>query len=125
MFGRQKYHAYFDAPENGTPEHQDNYYRVDYGPVTILTLDSSNGEPDHSRSNYGGEGQPEQATGLEMTDVGTDTQANYTREQYEGSGGTDLSDFNPGSIQGNWVEAQTRDARQPGRNIFGQFHHAP
>ncbi len=125
MFGRQKYHAYFDAPENGTSEHQDNYYRVDYGPVTILTLDSSNGEPDDSRSNYGGEGQPEQATGLEMTDVGTDTQANYTREQYEGYGGTDLSDFNPGSIQWNWVEDQLRDARDQGQIIFAQFHHAP
>ncbi|MCH2248157.1 MAG: fibronectin type III domain-containing protein [Crocosphaera sp.] len=30
LFGREKYHVYFDAPENGTPEHQDNYYRTDY-----------------------------------------------------------------------------------------------
>lgn len=26
-FGRDKFHTYFDAPENSTPEHQDNYYR--------------------------------------------------------------------------------------------------
>ena len=54
--GHQKVDVYFDAPANGTPEHQDNYYRIDYSPVTILTLDSSNGEPDDSRDNYGGEG---------------------------------------------------------------------
>ncbi|MEV0390676.1 metallophosphoesterase [Nonomuraea sp. NPDC050643] len=42
---RAKFHAYFDAPDNGTPEHRDNYHRIDYGPVTVLTLDSNNGEP--------------------------------------------------------------------------------
>ena len=125
LFGRDKYHVYFDAPENGTPAHQDNYYRVDYGPVTILTLDSSNGEPDDRRSNYGGEGQPPQVSGTEFTSPGTDTQDNYTREQYESFGGTDLADFNPGSTQWNWVEAQLEDARATGQIIFVQFHHAP
>jgi len=125
LFGRDKYHIYFDAPENGTAAHQDNYYRVDYGPVTILTLDSSNGEPDDRRSNYGGEGQPPQVSGTEFTSPGTDTQDNYTREQYESFGGTDLADFNPGSTQWNWVEAQLEDARATGQIIFVQFHHAP
>lgn len=101
LYGRDKYHTYFDAPGNGTPEHQDNYYRIDYGPVTILTLDSSNGEPDDSRDNYGGEGQPPQISGREYTGPGTDTQSNVTREQYEAAGGTDLADFNPGSPQWN------------------------
>ena len=125
LFGRQKVDVYFDAPENGTPEHQDNYYRIDYGPVTILTLDSSNGEPDDSRDNYGGEGQPPQISGQEFTGPGTDTQANFTREQYEAEGGTDLSDFNPGSPQWNWVIEQLEDARANGQMIFAQFHHVP
>ncbi len=125
LFGRDKYHIYFDTPENGTPSHQDNYYRVDYGPVTILTLDSSNGEPDDRRSNYGGEGQPPKISGTEFTDPGTDTQDNYTREQYESFGGTDLADFNPGSTQWNWVETQLQDARANGQIIFVQFHHVP
>ncbi|MEL7503825.1 MAG: metallophosphoesterase [Cyanobacteria bacterium J06554_6] len=124
-FGRDKYHVYFDAPENGTPEHQDNYYRTDYGPITILTLDSSNGEPDDSRDNYGGEGQPPKISGLEYTGPGTDTQQNYTREQYEAAGGTDLADFNPGSPQWNWTIAQLEDARAQGQIVFVQFHHAP
>lgn len=125
LFGRNKFHTYFDAPENGTPEHQDNYYRIDYGPVTILTLDSSNGEPDDNRDNYGGEGQPSQISGQEFTEPGTDTQANITREQYEAEGGTDLADFNPGSPQWNWVVEQLESASADGQIIFAQFHHAP
>ncbi|AHJ27048.1 metallophosphoesterase [Nodularia spumigena CS-584] len=125
QFGREKYHVYFDAPDNGTPEHRDNYYRIDYGPITVLTLDSSNGEPDDRRSNYGGEGQPAKISGTEYTGPGTDTQDNYTREQYEATGGTDLADFNPGSIQWNWVKEQLEDARSQGQIIFAQFHHAP
>lgn len=125
-FGRDKYHVYFDAPDNGTPEHQDNYYyRIDYGPITIITLDSSNGEPDDRRSNYGGEEQPPKISGRDYTGPGTDTQENYTREQYEAAGGTDLADFNPGSLQWNWAEAQLKDARNQGQMIFVQFHHAP
>ncbi|MEM8777478.1 MAG: metallophosphoesterase [Cyanobacteria bacterium P01_G01_bin.49] len=125
LFGREKYHVYFDAPVNGTPEHQDNYYRTDYGPVTILTLDSSNGEPDDSRDNYGGEGQPPQISGQEFTEPGTDTQENITREQYEAAGGTDLADFNPGSPQWNWAIEQLESARSEGQIVFAQFHHAP
>ncbi|MBE9059771.1 metallophosphoesterase [cf. Phormidesmis sp. LEGE 11477] len=125
LFGREKYHVYFDAPANGTLEHQDNYYRTDYGPVTILTLDSSNGEPDDSRDNYDGEGQPPQVSGREYTGPGTDTQENVTREQYEAAGGTDLADFNPGSPQWNWAIAQLESARAEGQYIFAQFHHAP
>lgn len=125
LLGRQKFDVYFDAPENGTPEHQDNYYRIDYGPVTILTLDSSNGEPDDSRDNYGGEGQPPKISGQEFTGPGTDTQENITREGYEAAGGTDLADFNPGSPQWNWVIEQLEDAREDGQIIFAQWHHVP
>ncbi|MEL7334522.1 MAG: metallophosphoesterase, partial [Cyanobacteria bacterium J06560_2] len=125
LFGREKYHTYFDAPSNGTPEHTDNYYRTDYGPVTILTLDSSNGEPDDSRDNYGGEGQPAQISDREYTGPGTDTQENVTREQYEAAGGTDLADFNPGSPQWNWVIEQLESAQAAGQIVFAQFHHAP
>lgn len=124
-FGRDKYHVYIDAPANDTPAHQDNYYRTDYGPVTILTLDSSNGEPDDRRSNYGGEGQPPKLSGKDYTGPGRDTQDNFTREDYEAVGGTDLADFNPGSPQWNWATTQLKQAKEQGQLIFVQFHHAP
>jgi hypothetical protein len=119
---RAKFHAYFDSPGNGTREHQDNYYRIDYGPLTILTLDSNNGEPDDRSANYPPE---EKLTGTQFTGPGTDTQENFTREEYESAGGTDLSDFNPGSTQWNWVERQLIDARAHGQMILVQFHHVP
>jgi hypothetical protein len=118
--GREKYHVYFDAPDNGTPAHRDNYYRIDYGPVTVITLDSSNGEPDDRPQNY-----TVKAVGTEYNGPGTDTQNNFTRQQYEAAGGTDLSDFNPGSTQWAWAEAQLIDARAKGQMVFVQFHHAP
>jgi hypothetical protein len=119
-FGRDKYHTYFDAPSNGTPAHRDNYYRIDYGPVTVITLDSSNGEPDDRPQNYA-----VKATGQQYNGPGTDTQNNFTRAQYEAAGGTDLADFNPGSAQWQWAEAQIAQARASGQIVFVQFHHAP
>jgi 3',5'-cyclic AMP phosphodiesterase CpdA len=108
---RQRFKAYFDNPPNGNPNHQDQYYRVDYGPVTIITLDSSNGLPD---------GQRESREGLPPSDF--DTQENVSEATYPGD---DLADFNPGSDQWNWAEAQLRDASRQGQLIFVQFHHVP
>jgi len=125
LFGRSKYRTYFDTPGNSTPEHQDTYYRIDYGPIAVLTLDSSNGEPEDSRDSYGGEGEPPQVSGREFTEPGTDTQENYTREQYEQEGGSDLANFNPGSSQWDWAIAQLADAREQGQIVFVQFHNVP
>lgn len=119
---RAKFHAYFDGPGNGTPPHQDNYYRIDYGPLTILTLDSNNGEPDDRAANHPPE---EKVTGREYTGPGTDTQENFTRAEYEQAGGTDLSDYSPGSRQWNWVARQLAAARAGGQIVLVQFHHAP
>lgn len=119
---RDKYHAYFDTPSNGTPAHQDDYHRVDYGPVTVITLDSSNGEPDDEPDAYP---PGNKLSGREYDGPGTDTQSNFTRAEYEAAGGEDLADLNPGSTQWEWAEAQLADARRDGQIVFVQFHHAP
>ncbi len=98
---RAKYQAYFDAPPNNNPNYQNYYYRIDYGPITILTLDSSNGLPD-------------------STDM--DTNININLAEYPGN---DLPDINEGSDQWNWTKAQLEDARSTGQIIFIQFHHIP
>ena len=119
-FARSKYKVYFDMPSNGTDSHQDNYYRVDYGPVTILTLDSSNGEPDVSGDDRGVAGTPD-------TDTNTNIDAAVFRAHNSDpsyTDGTDLSDLNPGSIQALWLEAELADAREAGQIIFVQYHHA-
>jgi hypothetical protein len=98
---RAKYAAYFDAPANNNPNYKNFYYRTDYGPITILTLDSSNGLPD-------------------STDF--DTNININVSTYPGN---DLPDINPGSDQWKWTESQLKDAHQKGQLIFAQFHHIP
>lgn len=98
---RQKYRAYFDAAPNDVRAHRNVYHRVDWGPVSILTLDSSNGLPDN-------------------TDA--DTNRNIDAAKYPGR---DLADINPGSPQYRWVEAQLADARARGQIVFVQFHHIP
>ena len=109
--GRSKFRAYFDNPSNGFPEFEDNFYRQDYGPVTVLTLDASNGEPDQQRR--------------DPAALDTDTQSNFTAADYRATGFDDLADFNPGSRQWNWVEAQLKSARDKRQIIFVQFHHVP
>lgn len=124
---RHRYKSYFDMPGNGFAAHQDNYYRQDFGPITVITLDSSNGAPDDTTSNY-----TTKLTGQQYTVPGTDTQNNFTVAQYQaaytasfGITDHDLSDFNPGSVQWNWARTQLEDARARGQIVFVQFHHAP
>lgn len=101
QLSRAKYKAYFSLPSNAHTDYQDAYYRVDYGPVTIITLDSSNGLPDSTDS---------------------DTNINISASTYPGN---DLPDFNPGSDQWNWAKAQLKAAHEAGQVIFVQFHHIP
>ena len=101
MASRAKYKAYFDKPANNNPNYQDLFYRIDYGPVTIITLDSSNGMPQGSDA---------------------DTNVNIDEATYPGN---DLACFNPGSDQWKWAEEQLADAKAKGQVIFVQFHHVP
>ncbi len=121
--GRERFHSYFETPiSDPLQKHRKSYYRVDYGPVTILTLDSSNGTPDATRSDT-----PEEAKlkNQEYTGPGTDTQENFTQSEYNSNGGADLSSFGPGSDQYVWLEENLNDARESGQLIFVQFHHTP
>ena len=49
VISRNKYHEYFDTPGDAkNPQYKDSYYRTDMGPITLLTLDSTNGTPDET-----------------------------------------------------------------------------
>jgi hypothetical protein len=98
---RRKTLAHIDGAPNNNPKHDNAYYRTDYGPVTILTLDSTNGLPD---------------------DTDFDTNTNIDMATYPGD---DQPDLNPGSDQWNWTMEQLKDARAKGQVIFVQFHHVP
>lgn len=121
--GRERFHAYFETPSlDPLQKHRQSYYRVDYGPITLLTIDSSNGAPDQSRSDYE---EGEKLINQEFSVPGTDTQENYTEAEYKSNGGTDLSGFGPGTDQFRWLESNLKSAKEAGQLIFAQFHHMP
>lgn len=93
-----KWRTYFDLPSNyaSNESYNKRYYRMDYGPVTIITLDSSNGDD---------------------TDKSRDTNL------YIDGKASNVPDFNEGSEQWQWAVSQLADARAKGQVIFVQWHH--
>ncbi|MBL4902207.1 MAG: NAD nucleotidase [Desulfocapsa sp.] len=106
-----RYRTYFETPDNesGKPEHQDRYYRIDFGPVTYITIDGSNGNPNKSDQDTNWYLHGEGETSADNPDWG------------EG----EAPDFNPGSKQYQWLEEQLADAQKKSRFTFVQFHHSP
>ncbi|UBH24705.1 metallophosphoesterase [Micrococcus porci] len=137
---RNKYHAYFERTGAGTdrqnPRFRGSYYRTDHGPLTIITLDSTNGVPDESVNGpLSGAPISGDDRGLTAATMPTDTQGSFTQAEYEAAfpkvfpGSTpadaDLPVFNPGHAQWAWAEEQLADARAKGQIILVEFHHVP
>lgn len=120
--GRDKFFSYFIMGGLTIDNRRMPFYRVDYGPLTILTLDSSKGVPDDSRSNYP---LGNKISGQEFLFPGTDTQENFTISQYNSFGGNDIFPMNEGFEQWNWVIIELEKAQKAGQLIFVQFHHSP
>ncbi|MEZ6191800.1 MAG: metallophosphoesterase [Phycisphaerales bacterium] len=91
-----KFRTYFTTTTD--PNHPpQGYHRLDYGPITLISIDSTNGLPDN-----------------------TDHDTNWLL-----TGRDAEHDFNPGSAQYRWLEAQLADAQQHSAFTFVQFHHVP
>ncbi len=100
--GLDKYQTYFETPDNGSgnPAFEDRFYRLDYGPLTWITIDTSDGSPDKSES---------------------DTNF-YLLGEHDGG---EAPDFQPGSTQYRWLEQQLAEAESKSQFTFVQFHHVP
>ena len=98
----QRYRSYFDLPDNqsGVADDRERYYRVDWGPVTLIVLDLNNGLPDQGP---------------------TDTNAWLLGA---GEGGH-APDWQPGSTQYRWLEQALREAQGTSAFTFVMFHHCP
>ena len=96
----EKYRTYFEVPDNGATVtgHAGRYHRVDFGPVTLITIDSSN--------------------------TGTDGTADDTNFFLSSASNPQIPDALPGSAQYQWLEQQLAAARDAGQIAFVQFHHA-
>lgn len=94
-----KYHTYFETPDNAATraDHRGRYHRVDFGPVTLLTIDSSNGG-----------------------EQGTATDTNFWLDN---ALNPQIPDYMPGSEQYAWLETQLQQARFAGQIVFLQYHH--
>jgi len=95
-FATEKFRTYFEVPENKSANafHEGRYYRIEYGPITLIVLDSSDGLPDKTQSD-----------------------TNFNLE------GSRAPDFNPGSEQYRWFERQLSEAQRKSQFTFVQFHH--
>ncbi len=91
-----KYRTYFKPFTD--PDHPNwDFFRLDFGPITLISLDSTNGLPDDS-----------------------DHDTNWSLDARDHD-----HDFNPGSAQYQWLEEQLADAQKKSVFTFVQFHHAP
>jgi len=88
-------------PPNGAdvPDHEERYYRVDFGPVTLVFLDLCNGADE--------------------------TPANDTSAYLNTVNGCRAPDFNPGTAQYAWLEAQLASAQLHSEFTFVVFHQVP
>ncbi len=99
--GMRKYLTYFEFEPNGAQvdyDQRQRFHRLDYGPATFLFLDLNNGRDD----------DPAKDTNL------------YLKEE-----DCRAPDFNEGSAQWRWLEAQLADARRRSRFTFVFSHQCP
>ena len=99
-----RFRTYFEFPPNNAPdpEQEGRYFRLDYGPVTLIGLDVANDSPNES-----------------------DRDTNFFLLGEHDAGGGHAPAFGPGSRQYAWLEEQLADAQTTSRFTFVFFHHAP
>jgi len=101
LVGAMKFLTYFEHSANGAADerHEERYHRLDFGPVALLTLDTTNS--------------------------GSDDGADDTNHDLDRADAPHVPDIGPGSAQYAWLERELAAAEAAGRIIFVQFHHAP
>jgi hypothetical protein len=101
LLASRKFLTYFEHPDNGAADrrHMGRYHRVDFGPVTVLTVDATNSGGD-----------------------GTDTDTNIPLDRAKAPHIPDLAE---GSEQYLWLERELEDARDRRVICFVQMHQSP
>jgi hypothetical protein len=99
-----RYLSYFSYPEYRSPEPADagRYYRLDYGPITLLALDVTNGGPPRSTGD-----------------------TNFLLNGQNDDDGGESPGFAAGTFQYAWLETQLRDAQTRSAFTLVVLHHVP
>ena len=108
----EKYLTYFEVEPNGVDfsdvdarDRSQMFHRVDYGPVTLIFLDTNNGDD---------------------SDVEKDTNIYLFRGANQwGLPSARTPDFNPGSRQYTWLTNNLADAQRKSKFTFVVNHHCP
>ena len=114
--GMRKYLSYFEFEPNGAAvaaDQQERFHRVDYGPVAIIFIDPNNGQdyyPNTTSDNYWQE---------MYTPNMKDTTQPLCQDKCR------APDFNPGSVQFQWIEEQLADAQRTKLFTFLVCHQCP
>ena len=135
-FATEKFLSYFEFNSNNVPytvrdgtnipETRDMsqlFHREDYGPVTLIFLDSNNGRDCKNQA----EDEQTSSNGIHDQDS---NYCKYNNTSHEPGGmnrwkGARHPDFNPGSPQYDWLTNQLADAQQKSRFTFVFNHHCP
>jgi hypothetical protein len=97
-----KYKTYFSVPDNGAqdPRHNERYYSLHYGPVSLITLDTTDGSPNRSK---------------------LDTHWDLLGE----NDGAVAPAWQPGSAQHEWLIKQLKLAQESSKFTIVMFHQSP
>jgi len=98
----RKYQTYFDFPDNGSDNetHANRYYAIRYGPISLIVLDTNDGQPHRS-----------------------DQDTNWKLRGHNDGGSA--PDWHPGSEQHSWLKNELKRAQETSRFTFVMFHPAP
>lgn len=114
-----RYLRYFEYPSNGVdfgdggPDRSELFYRVDYGRVTVISLDTNNGDDSDP--------EKDSCTVLYRDDSKVPSEYAPTGQQRP----CRAPDFNPGTPQFNWLTNNLADAQAKGQFVFVLNHHMP
>ena len=99
-----RFRIYFEFPANGSPnlQQEGRYFRLDYGPVTLILLDVVNDSPN-----------------------GSENDPNFFLSGENDAGGGHAPAFGPGSRQYAWLENQLQESQNRSAFTFVILHHLP
>ena len=114
--GMRKFLSYFEFEPNGAAvesDRQERFHHLDYGPVAVIFIDTNNGQDYY----------PDTTSDVVNRENGTPNMRDTTQPLCQDK--CRAPDFNPGSVQYQWIEEQLADAQTNKLFTFLVCHQCP